>query len=84
FHTFPALLEGNPQIILPSDRDPQEITGVEDRLTSRCGWGLTGAIEPPALDSRGAILLTKAAAHDIRRPGDVAFWLAPRRRSHGR
>ena len=49
FHTFNALLEGNQQIILTSDRYPKEISGVEDRLKSRFGWGLTVAIEPPEL-----------------------------------
>lgn len=50
FHTFNALLEGNQQIILTSDRYPKEINGVEDRLKSRFGWGLTVAIEPPELE----------------------------------
>ncbi|VEB52086.1 chromosomal replication initiation protein [Salmonella enterica subsp. enterica] len=55
FHTFNALLEGNQQIILTSDRYPKEINGVEDRLKSRFGWGLTVAIEPPELETRVAI-----------------------------
>lgn len=56
FHTFNALLEGNQQIILTSDRYPKEIEGVEDRLKSRFGWGLTIAIDPPELETRVAIL----------------------------
>lgn len=60
FHTFNALLEGNQQIILTSDRYPKEINGVEDRLKSRFGWGLTVAIEPPELETRVAILMKKA------------------------
>lgn len=59
FHTFNALLEGNQQIILTSDRYPKEISGVEDRLKSRFGWGLTVAIEPPELETRVAILMKK-------------------------
>ena len=62
FHTFNALLEGNQQIILTSDRYPKEIEGVEDRLKSRFGWGLTIAIEPPELETRVAILMKKSAA----------------------
>ena len=60
FHTFNALLEGNQQIILTSDRYPKEINGVEDRLKSRFGWRLTVAIEPPELDTRVAIMMKKA------------------------
>ncbi len=60
FHTFNALLEGNQQIILTSDRYPKEINGVEDRLKSRFGWGLTVAIEPPELETRVAILMKKS------------------------
>ena len=59
FHTFNALLEGNQQIILTSDRYPKEINGVEDRLKSRFGWGLTVAIEPPELETRVAILMKR-------------------------
>ena len=65
FHTFNALLEGNQQIILTSDRYPKEISGVEDRLKSRFGWGLTVAIEPPELETRVAILMKKAEDHQI-------------------
>ena len=72
FHTFNALLEGNQQIILTSDRYPKEINGVEDRLKSRFGWGLTVAIEPPELETRVAILMKKADENDIRLPGEVA------------
>ncbi|GAB7194540.1 hypothetical protein OS11_08110 [Dickeya oryzae] len=74
FHTFNALLEGNQQIILTSDRYPKEINGVEDRLKSRFGWGLTVAIEPPELETRVAILMKKADENDIRLPGEVAFF----------
>ncbi|HGJ5890833.1 MAG TPA: chromosomal replication initiator protein DnaA, partial [Arsenophonus apicola] len=84
FHTFNALLEGNQQIILTSDRYPKEINGVEDRLKSRFGWGLTVAIEPPELETRVAILMKKADENEIRLPGEVAFFIAKRLRSNVR
>ncbi|MEE2024443.1 MULTISPECIES: chromosomal replication initiator protein DnaA [Alkalimonas] len=84
FHTFNALLEGNQQIILTSDRYPKEIDGVEDRLKSRFGWGLTIAIEPPELETRVAILMRKAQEHQIRLPEEVAFFIAKRLRSNVR
>lgn len=84
FHTFNALLEGNQQIILTSDRYPKEINGVEDRLKSRFGWGLTVAIEPPELETRVAILMTKAEDHQIHLPDEVAFFIAKRLRSNVR
>lgn len=84
FHTFNALLEGNQQIILTSDRYPKEINGVEDRLKSRFGWGLTVAIEPPELETRVAILMKKADENNVRLPGEVAFFIAKRLRSNVR
>lgn len=84
FHTFNALLEGNQQIILTSDRYPKEITGVEDRLKSRFGWGLTIAIEPPELETRVAILMRKAVENKIFLPDEVAFFIAKRLRSNVR
>ncbi|PSU29589.1 chromosomal replication initiator protein DnaA [Photobacterium lutimaris] len=84
FHTFNALLEGNQQIILTSDRYPREINGVEDRLKSRFGWGLTVAIEPPELETRVAILMKKAEDHNIRLADEVAFFIAKRLRSNVR
>ncbi|XOD70406.1 MAG: chromosomal replication initiator protein DnaA [Sodalis sp. (in: enterobacteria)] len=84
FHTFNALLEGNQQIILTSDRYPKEINGVEDRLKSRFGWGLTVAIEPPDLETRVAILMKKADENAIHLSGDVAFFIAKRLRSNVR
>ena len=74
FHTFNALLEGNHQIILTSDRYPKEIDGVEDRLKSRFGWGLTVAIEPPELETRVAILMRKADDQPYTLPHEVAFY----------
>ncbi len=84
FHTFNALLEGNQQIILTSDRYPKEIDGVEDRLKSRFGWGLTVAIEPPELETRVAILMRKAEESKIHLPDEVAFFIAKRLRSNVR
>ncbi|MCE2573024.1 chromosomal replication initiator protein DnaA [Motilimonas eburnea] len=84
FHTFNALLEGNQQIILTSDRYPKEIDGVEDRLKSRFGWGLTVAIEPPELETRVAILKRKAAEHNFDLPDESAFFIAKRLRSNVR
>lgn len=76
FHTFNALLDGEQQIVLTSDRYPKEITGVEERLKSRFGWGLTVAIEPPELETRVAILMSKAETARISLPNDVAFFIA--------
>lgn len=84
FHTFNALLEGNQQIILTSDRYPKEIDGVEDRLKSRFGWGLTVVIEPPELETRVAILMRKAFENRIDLPNEVAFFIAKRLRSNVR
>lgn len=84
FHTFNALLEGNQQIILTSDRYPKEIEGVEDRLKSRFGWGLTVIIEPPELETRVAILLSKAKQNKITLPHEVAFFMAKKLRSNVR
>lgn len=84
FHTFNALLEDNQQIILTSDRYPKEIEGVEDRLKSRFGWGLTIAIEPPELETRVAILMKKATENKIYLPNEVAFFIAKRLRSNVR
>jgi chromosomal replication initiator protein len=76
FHTFNALLEGQQQVILTCDRYPKEVEGLEDRLKSRFGWGLTAAIEPAELETRVAILMTKASQSDIELPSDVAFFIA--------
>jgi chromosomal replication initiator protein len=82
FHTFNALLEGQQQIVLTCDRYPKEVVGVEERLKSRFGWGLTVAIEPPELETRVAILKSKAARSNIDLPDDVAFFVAKRFRSN--
>ena len=84
FHTFNALLEGGQQMILTSDRYPKEIAGVEDRLKSRFGWGLTVAIEPPELETRVAIVMKKATEAGVLLPDDAAFFLASKIRSNVR
>ncbi len=84
FHTFNALLEDQQQIIMTCDRYPKEVEGLEERLTSRFGWGLPVAIEPPELETRVAILMNKAQslAHPI--PDEVAFFIGQRIRSNVR
>jgi len=84
FHTFNALLEGQRQIVLTCDRYPKEVNGLEERLKSRFGWGLTVAIEPPELETSVAILMSKAASEDTMLPEDVAFFIANRIRSNVR
>jgi chromosomal replication initiator protein len=84
FHTFNALLEGQRQVILTCDRFPKEVSGLEERLKSRFGWGLTVAIEPPELETSVAILMSKAAARHILLPEEVAFFIAQRIRSNVR
>ena len=82
FHTFNALLEGHQQVVMSCDRYPKEINGLEERLKSRFGWGLTIAIEPPELETRVAILLSKADQAGIDMPPEVAFFIAKRIRSN--
>ena len=84
FHTFNALLESQQQVILTCDRYPKEVDGLEERLKSRFGWGLTVAIEPPELETCVAILMSKAAAAVVDLPEDVAFFIAKRIRSNVR
>lgn len=84
FHTFNALLEGQQQIILTSDRYPKEINGIEERLKSRFGSGLTVAVQPPELETRVAILINKAENSGIELPHEVAFFIAKRIRSNVR
>lgn len=84
FHTFNALLEGHQQVILTCDRYPKELNGLEERLKSRFGWGLTVAIEPPELETRVAILMNKASSSNIQLQHEVAFFIAKRIRSNVR
>ncbi len=83
FHTINALFESRQQIILTSDRYPKEVEGLEDRLKSRFGWGLTVAIEPPDLETRVAILMSKSIQlFNIELPNEVAFFIAKNVRSN--
>ena len=84
FHTFNALLEGDQQIVLTCDRYPREVAGVEERLKSRFGWGLTVAVEPPELETRVAILMKKANSNKVDLPHEVAFFIGKRFRSNVR
>lgn len=84
FHTFNVLMEQKKQVILTCDRYPKEIDGLEDRLKSRFGWGLSYAIEPPELEERVAILQNKAELAGVNIPSEVAFFIAQRIRSNVR
>ena len=75
FHTFNTLLEGGQQMILTCDKYPKEIDGLEERLKSRLGWGLPVSVEPPELETRVAILLTKATEMGIFLSEDSAFYI---------
>ncbi|CAL4317680.1 chromosomal replication initiator protein DnaA [Buchnera aphidicola] len=84
FHTFNTLLDGNQQIILTSDQYPKEINGIEDRLKSRFGWGLTVCINPPDLETRVAILMKKSDEKNIFLSYDIAFFIAKKLTSNVR
>ncbi len=84
FHTFNALLEGQHQVILSCDRYPKEVQGLEERLKSRFGWGLTVAVEPPELETCVAILMSKSRQFGMPLPEEVAFFIAKRIRSNVR
>ncbi|MGC3981250.1 MAG: chromosomal replication initiator protein DnaA [Steroidobacteraceae bacterium] len=84
FHTFNALFEAQQQIILTCDRYPKEVDGLEERLKSRFGWGLTVSVEPPELETSVAILMSKAALGSVPLPEEVAFFIAQRIRSNVR
>ncbi|MEZ5584432.1 MAG: chromosomal replication initiator protein DnaA, partial [Candidatus Competibacteraceae bacterium] len=84
FYTFNSLLESRQQVILTCDRYPKEVDGLEDRLKSRFGSGLTVAIEPPELETRVAILKSKAEQTQLELPDEVAFFIAQRIRSNVR
>jgi chromosomal replication initiator protein len=84
FHTFNALFEERQQIVLSCDRYPKEVDGLEDRLKTRFGWGLTVAIEAPELETSVAILMMKASQEGVVLPSEVAFLIAKRIRSNVR
>ena len=82
FHTFNALLDRNNQMILTCDKYPKEIDGLEERLKSRLGWGLPVVIDPPELETRAAVLLSKASSMGVELPNDCAIYIAQRIRSN--
>ena len=84
FYAFNALVEAHKQIVITCDSYPKEIAGMEERLISRFGWGLTVAIEPPELEMRVAIVLKKAEADSNPVPEDIAFFIAKHIRSNVR
>jgi len=84
FHNFNALIEGNQQIVLTCDRYPKEVNGLEDRLKTRFGWGLSVSIEPPELEMRVAILNSKAEQMGVALPSEVSFFVANKIRSNVR
>jgi len=84
FYAFNALIESHKQVIITCDSYPKEISGVEERLISRFGWGLTVAVEPPELEMRVAILLKKALIEKIVLDESVAFFIAKHIRSNVR
>ena len=84
FHTFNSLLEKGSQMILTCDKYPKEIDGLEDRLKSRLGWGLPVVIEPPELETRVAILLSKAMNMNHELNEESAFFIAQKVRSNVR
>jgi len=78
FQTFNSMLDAHQQVILTSDRFPKEIEGIDERLRTRFGWGLSIPIDPPELETRVAILITKAEERGLQLPDDVAFFIAKR------
>ena len=84
FFAFNALVESHRQIIITCDSFPKEINGMEQRLISRFGWGLTVAVEPPELEMRVAILINKAQRESIVLDESVAFFIAKSIRSNVR
>jgi chromosomal replication initiator protein len=84
FYAFNALVEAHKQIVITCDTYPKEIAGMQERLISRFGWGLTVAIEPPELEMRVAIVLKKAEAEAVQLSEEIAFFIAKHIRSNVR
>ncbi|RZS91229.1 chromosomal replication initiator protein DnaA [Motilibacter rhizosphaerae] len=78
FHTFNTLHNQNKQIVLSSDRPPQQLVTLEDRLRNRFQWGLTTDVQPPDLETRIAILRKKAAQDGLDAPPEVLEYIASR------
>jgi chromosomal replication initiator protein len=78
FHTFNALHDSERQIVIASDRPPQELSGMEERLRNRFRWGLCVDVQPPDLETRIAILQLKAHRDHIDVPDDVLELIASR------
>ena len=76
FHTFNTLLDARSQIVVTCDRHPQEVPGLEERIVSRLGWGLSAVIDPPDLETRVAIILAKARLKGVHIPDKVCFFIA--------
>ena len=84
FHTFNTLFDGHKQIVLSSDRPASEIANLEHRLVSRFEWGLTAELQPPAVETRMAILRKKARILQIKLNDEVFEFLANRIRTNVR
>jgi chromosomal replication initiator protein len=84
FYAFNALVEAHRQIVITCDTFPKEMSGMQERLISRFGWGLTVAIEPPELEMRAAIVLKKAEVEAVEISSDIAFFIAQHIRSNVR
>ncbi|MEA3210021.1 MAG: chromosomal replication initiator protein [Chthoniobacter sp.] len=84
FHTFNTLFDGHKQIVLSSDRPPNEIANLETRLVSRFEWGLTAELQPPDAETRVAILRKKAQGLDIKLSSEILEFLAKRIRTNVR
>ena len=82
FHTFNSLFDGHKQIVLSSDRPAAEIANLESRLVSRFEWGLVTELQPPALETRMAIIKNKAAALGVKIPDQIIEYLAERIRTN--
>jgi len=76
FHTFNSLYDSHKQIVITSDKLPQDIPGLEERLRSRISWGLIADIQPPDIETKVAILCKKAEAYNISLSSEVGLFLA--------
>lgn len=84
FHTFNALIDSKKQIVLTCDRYPKELDGLDERLKTRFAWGLSVPVDAPDLETREAILLSKAELQGLKLRPDVATLIAKRVRSNVR